>query len=269
MNPCTNCGELAAAVYCAHCGERQPSHHDLTVGHFAHETVHELVHLDSKLFRTLRELTLKPGHITAEYFAGRKTRYIAPLRLFLTFFALQFIAYTIYKPVAMYSVEAFERFDPRGRVTEVFEKKARQKGITKAEYIEKVDARWQKNMSMLQLANIVGVALVLAILQAGRRRYMVEHLVFAAHYLSFSYLLSLAAWPIYAVAGLTPGLVSGTLSIVLTAVNLFYLYLAQRRFYGETRGVTIMKTAFLWGGIYVVAIVILTVSLAGAMLSYR
>jgi hypothetical protein len=87
LTPCTNCGG-ASSDYCARCGERQPGHHDLSVAHFAHDVVHEFVHLDSKLFRTLRDIVTKPGFLTEEYFAGRKSRYIPPLRLFLTLFAL-------------------------------------------------------------------------------------------------------------------------------------------------------------------------------------
>jgi hypothetical protein len=104
---CTNCGAGGAGVYCAQCGEKQPHHHDLTLRHFGHDVLHELVHLDSKLFTTLRDLIMKPGHLTAEYFAGRKKRSIAPLRLFLTLFAIQFLAFTLYKPAARYSVETF------------------------------------------------------------------------------------------------------------------------------------------------------------------
>ena len=88
LTKCTNCGADAADIYCARCGEKQPGHHDLGVSHFTHEVFHELAHLDSKLFKTLRDLITKPGFLTQEYFAGRKSRYIAPLRLFLTLFAL-------------------------------------------------------------------------------------------------------------------------------------------------------------------------------------
>jgi hypothetical protein len=102
---CTNCGAEVVDVYCAHCGEKQPGHHDYAVSHFVHHAFHELIHLDSKLFTTLGLLVTKPGLLAAEYFGGRKTRYIAPLRLFLTLFALQLIAYTVYKPVAIYSLE--------------------------------------------------------------------------------------------------------------------------------------------------------------------
>src|SRR5215212_7458680 len=124
MTTCTNCGADAADIFCARCGERQPGHHDLSVGHFAHDVVHEFVHLDSKLFRTLRDLVTEPGFLTAEYFAGRKSRYIAPLRLFLALFALQFLAFTLYQPAALYTIRSIERFDNRGALTRLVEKRA-------------------------------------------------------------------------------------------------------------------------------------------------
>jgi hypothetical protein len=70
LTACTNCGAVLADNYCASCGERQPGHHDLSVGHFVHDVVHEFVHLDSKLFRTLRLLVARPGFLTEEYLQG-------------------------------------------------------------------------------------------------------------------------------------------------------------------------------------------------------
>src|SRR3954447_21377768 len=97
LTPCTNCGG-ASSDYCVQCGERQPGHHDLSVAHFAHDVFHEIAHVDSKLFRTVGDLVAKPGFMTEEYFAGRKSRYIPALRLFLVLFALQFLAFTFYQP---------------------------------------------------------------------------------------------------------------------------------------------------------------------------
>ena len=62
---CTNCGYAIVDVYCARCGEKQPNHHDLTIGHFTHEVAHELLHVDSKLFRTMRDLVARPGALTS------------------------------------------------------------------------------------------------------------------------------------------------------------------------------------------------------------
>jgi hypothetical protein len=262
---CSNCGHPQVAVFCASCGEKQPGHHDLKVMHLLHELVHELVHVDGKLFRTLRELILRPGQLTREYFAGQKQRSIPPLRLFLTLFALQFLAYTAYKPAAVYSVATMKKFDG-GSLSKLLDRRAATLHLSHEAYAEQVDQHWHRNLSMLQLANIVGIALFLKVLYVRRRRALAEHLVFAAHYLCFSYILSLLVWPAYAVMGFTPGPMQKAITALHILANVIYLYFAQRRYYGLSKGTTIVKTALLWGGTYVVSVVILASALIAAML---
>src|SRR4051812_8227385 len=265
--PCTNCG-AASADYCTSCGERQPGHHDLSVTHFAHDVVHEFVHLDSKLFRTLRDLVTKPGFLAEEYFAGRKSRYIAPLRLFLTLFALQFLAFTAYRPAALYTVGSFERFDKAGALTRLVEKRAVKLHLTREEFEQRLDERWHKNYSLLQLLNILGVALVLKMLHW--RRYLAEHLVFAAHFLAFSYIVTLVInFPIYAIAGFRPGPLQQSLSAITITIMLVYLFFAQRRFYRDGRASTAFKTALLWLGRWAVGVLLLGGSLIAAVLMLR
>jgi len=267
MTPCTNCGEAAADVFCARCGEQQPGHHDLSLRHFAQHTLHELVHLDSKLFMTLKELVARPGFVPQEYFAGRKTRYIPPLRFFLTLFAIQFLAFTVYKPAALYSITSFKRFDANGALTHLVAKRAKTQHLPEEEFEARVDERWHKNLSLLQLANVLGVAVVLKVLH--RRRYFAEHLVFSAYFLGFSYIVTLLFWPLYAVYGFHPGLLQRTLTGFTIAILLVYLFLAQRRFYGEGNTKTAVKTALLWAGNYVVAVLIFAGSLIAALLQAR
>ncbi len=265
---CTNCGADSADVYCPRCGEKQPGHHDLGVSHFAHEVFHELAHVDSKLFKTLRDLITKPGFLTQEYFAGRKSRYIPPLRLFLILFALQFLAFTVYTPAAMYRVASFEKFDKAGALTKLLEKGAHKRHLTREEYEQRVDERWHKNYSLLQLLNILGAALVLKLLH--RRRYLGEHLVFAAHFLAFSYIVALIVdWPVYAVAGFHPGPVQKVVSAITIGILLVYLFIAQRRFYGNSRASTAFKTVLLWGGRWAIIVLLLSGSLLAAVATVR
>ncbi|HEX7707214.1 MAG TPA: DUF3667 domain-containing protein [Thermoanaerobaculia bacterium] len=261
---CTNCGDERVDVYCASCGERQPDHHDLTVGHFAHEVFHELVHLDSKLFRTLKDLVFRPGKLTVEYFSGQKKRAIAPLRLFLTLFALQFVVYSVHKSAALYNVETFMRFDQSGKMTGFVEEQAAKRGLTVPAYIERLNARWHRNLSLLQLTNILGVAVILKLLYAWRKRFFVEHLVFTAHFLSFSYLFAIVVWPIYFQAGLDPGPLQQAMSVVTIGLLLVYLFIAQRRYYGVTRKAAVAKTLLLYGGTYAVGVAIMSGALIAA-----
>jgi hypothetical protein len=136
--------------------------------------------------------------------------------------------------------------------------------MTTQELESKVDERWHKNLSLLQLANILGVAVVLKPLY--HRRYFAEHLVFSAYFLSFSFIVALLFWPIYATFGFRPGPLQQAMTVISVIIFLVYLFFAQRRFYGGGRGETVLKTALLWGGIYLVSVVILAGSLVAALL---
>jgi hypothetical protein len=227
--------------------------------------VHEFVHLDSKLFRTLRDIVTKPGFLTEEYFAGRKSRYIAPLRLFLTLFALQFVAFTFYRPAAVYTIASMKKFDKVGALTRLIDKRAAKLHLTREETEQRIDERWHKNYSLLQLMNIAGVAVVLKVLY--RKRFFAEHLVFAAHLLAFSYIVTLVIdWPIYALAGFQPGPLQKAVSAVTIGIQLIYLFIAQRRFYSSGRTQTAIKTVLLAIGRWAVIVVLMGGSLFSALL---
>jgi hypothetical protein len=52
--------------------------------------MHELLHLDGKIFRSVRLLVTRPGFLTREIFRGRRASYISPIRLYLTASILSF-----------------------------------------------------------------------------------------------------------------------------------------------------------------------------------
>ncbi len=86
---CPNCGRDLEGAYCAECGQKatalNPTFHD-----FLHDLTHELLHVDGKIFRSVRLLLTRPGFLSREYFAGRRARYIAPIRLYLIFSVVYF-----------------------------------------------------------------------------------------------------------------------------------------------------------------------------------
>jgi hypothetical protein len=77
---CTNCGSPLQGVFCHDCG--QSIHSVLKPLHGMAEDALDLVlNVDSRIVHTLPPLFVRPGYLTLEYFAGRRTRYLAPFRL--------------------------------------------------------------------------------------------------------------------------------------------------------------------------------------------
>lgn len=78
---CRNCDAVLTGPYCSQCGQAEADGHQPTITHFLHELVHEVEHLDGKIFRTLRLLLFRPGELTAEYRAGRVASLVRPVRI--------------------------------------------------------------------------------------------------------------------------------------------------------------------------------------------
>ncbi len=85
---CENCGTTLQGHYCHVCGQR--AHNPLrNFAHAVEEVFESLWHLDGRIFRTVRDLFV-PGRVAANYLAGHRVHYIAPLRLFLILTLLAF-----------------------------------------------------------------------------------------------------------------------------------------------------------------------------------
>lgn len=88
---CRNCGTPAPQDFCPACGQ-ETALHPPTLAEFVHEFIGHYVALEGALWRTLGLLLVRPGRLTLEYLAGRRRRYVLPLRLYLTASFVFFLA---------------------------------------------------------------------------------------------------------------------------------------------------------------------------------
>lgn len=91
---CRNCHASLQGEYCAQCGQRE-GHPDLRFSDAAGEIVGDVFSWDSRLWRTLQCLLFRPGFLPAEFMAGRKARYVPPLRLYLVISFLLFLVLSL------------------------------------------------------------------------------------------------------------------------------------------------------------------------------
>jgi len=102
MEHCPNCGAMLADNYCGQCGQRAQSG-SISVPQFIREVFGDLFDFDSRLWRTLIPLTIRPGFLTAEYLRGRRTHYMPPFRLYLVT-SLIYFTLAVFNPVDNFSV---------------------------------------------------------------------------------------------------------------------------------------------------------------------
>src|SRR5262249_50789844 len=94
---CSNCQAALDGPFCARCGQKAAPLNP-SLGEFLHELFHEIAHVDGKIIQSVKLLLLKPGFLSAEQFAGRRARYVTPIRLYLVFSVLFFAVATFAPP---------------------------------------------------------------------------------------------------------------------------------------------------------------------------
>src|SRR5436190_22000291 len=91
LTHCENCGARLSGPYCSQCGQAAIDYRR-SFGHVLVDVLNEFLNWDSKFFATIALLILKPWRLTNEFLAGKRVRYVHPLRLYLLASILFFFA---------------------------------------------------------------------------------------------------------------------------------------------------------------------------------
>ena len=91
---CENCGAELIGPHCAQCGQAAIDYRRL-FRHVIVDVLDSFLNWDSKFFATIALLIVKPWKLTNDFLAGKRVRYLHPLRLYLLasilfFFAVQY-----------------------------------------------------------------------------------------------------------------------------------------------------------------------------------
>jgi hypothetical protein len=204
---CVSCDAPLSGPYCSRCGERVLEPEALTLRHFlAHTVVHELLHLDGKLWRTLRLLFMHPGQLSLEYAAGRRQAYVNPFRLLL----IAIVVYALttasglnvtlnFGPVTMsiapakvrrsLSVEdTIAQIDRYGVLRRQLA--AKRERLTTELARERFHDRLEAFAEPVSFANVIMLAAALHLCFHSKRRRFLEHVAFSMHVVSFVLLSS-------------------------------------------------------------------------------
>jgi Protein of unknown function (DUF3667) len=244
---CVTCGQEASGNFCAHCGEKQLHDHDFSLGHVLAEAAEAFFHIDSKIFLTLKTLVARPGYLTTEFFLGRRKPYMSPLQTFfvcnLLFFLLQpLTGLEILAP----SLRVFDNDNSMTR--RLIDRRLEQKHLSRSNEQEfnEFSASFYHNAHLqaksLILVLALMMAMVIALLNLQRRRYLSEHIIFCLHAYAWWLLWLLAILIVMAVLFVSSRLGGHQIGIryidaIATPLEFgglgVYLFFAARGFYGD------------------------------------
>lgn len=246
---CPSCGAKRKGDYCRKCGEKRIiPERDFSIRKFLNQTLWHFAHFDSKLLKSTWLLFSKPGFLTAEWIAGRRVRYMKPIQMFLVasvlfYFFLPTTTAHFTGPRDM--IEGYKKQDHVQNFFHYdFEKNFAEKAVLynvsedqlAKEFVELAAER--SKTWLFVLIPVWGACIFLFF----RRKipWIVPHLIFAMHALTFYILLDLSIHPVMYLLDITYGGKYIFMFLMLTFP--VYQALAARRVYGSTWPVTIINT---------------------------
>ena len=279
---CENCGAALAGPYCSQCGQRHHEHPVHSLWHFIQEATEDVTHADSRLWRTVYALLLRPGFLTQEFLAGRRARYLPPVRLYLVVSVLFFLITGLQSSLSPPAIQvsdsggSFHYEVVPGRAgaaaTEVAPATLPMRSVcakvgvssptlgvwcaalapriqrswtalNAAGGVERLQTVWERNFERAMFVFLPLVALLMIPLYRNPRRYYVEHLLFLVH----NQVCLFAVLGLYALLGMvtSSNLILEPISIALSIYVPVYFYLAMRRVYGQSPWRTFGKLAAL------------------------
>lgn len=234
---CLNCGEPFAnprPKYCPTCGQ-ESNVKPPTLLEFAHQFGGNYLAAEGALWRTLALLFARPGQLTLEYLAGRRRRYLPPLRLYLMISLATLVLMRVLGAVSVDSTAT----EPQARAAQ-FDldfgpgKVGMNNGVFRskslARELEGVDERLVSNLGNAMFVLLPLYALWLRLVYRNRHMRYTEHLIFALHLHTFWFL---------AMACTAVGW--GPLALLALIAVPTYALLAMRRVYGGRWGPLLLR----------------------------
>ncbi len=253
---CASCGAKVTGEYCSVCGERRLNPSDRTLGALTRTFFESVTDLDSRFFRTLRTLVLKPGALTHAFCTGKRKPFLGPVQLFL----LANIIYFLLHPFAThagYNTSLDIQINQQAYSTTLpieswVEKTAADSDLSPDAFEAVYNNQSEVLARSLIFVMVPMLALTIGILTLGTRKLAADHLVFALHYYAYELLVLhcvfMMVWPRLVIgasqlasAWLTsPASTAFINKTAYFAIELIgplliigpYLYLSIRRFYG-------------------------------------
>ena len=290
---CRNCGAVLRGSYCSDCGQRADAR-IVSLWQFIGDVLDDLLNLDSRLWRTLLPLLVRPGRLTSDYLDGKRASYLPPFRTYLILSLIFFVTAAVLSvdwqlSVTRASPDVAERLPTADPVEDTNPCEAEidlaELGpLANTEWEARIRAACEKivadsgdslqraivdNIPTMMFFFIPLVALGMKCLYPLSRPRYVEHLLFLFHFHAFFFLTLTLIVMVSWLAHIVPALELP--ATILTGLGWtyipIYLFMALRRVYRQGRVLTALKYILLLLGYAVTLGVVFIVVLAYSALT--
>jgi hypothetical protein len=253
---CVSCGETLTTPFCGQCGEQRASDRRYSLLQFGGEILEGVANFDGTLLRTLTTLIVRPGELTAAYMRGERSRYTKPLQIFVLA-SVAFFLVSVATNVHTFDLPLRIHIAQSPKQASMVAHRVADRHITLAQYAVVFDQASTAQAKTLVIIMVPVFALLVALLELRKRRYALQHLVFALHAYTALLIVMMALYllvldPLNLLLGYAARLLhtkgDGVLSLAVGFAIFVYLLLALRRTYLDGRFAAPVKALSLVAG---------------------
>ncbi len=233
---CQNCGSDLSGNYCSNCGQEGKAALNRSVFSLIHHFFEELFVWDSRFFRSVKYIFIRPGFLTHEYISGRIVGYISPLKMFL------FTSLVLFFIMIKSDSDQYKALVTNGGEDDFLREfilEQQNKSSNSAElFINNFNEQFNDNITIYIFIIMFLFSILLKIIYITKNYYYSEHIVFTLHFFTF------VLWSFLA------GVMAQDLGEIFVILFLYivpavYLLIAVKRVYHKTFLPAVLSSAFM------------------------
>jgi hypothetical protein len=250
---CKSCGNQFSGYYCNRCGEKVILPQDRSLKTFLSSILVALTFADSKFFKSISLIVLRPGFLSKEFAEGRRVKHLRPMSLF---FMLNLV-YFIFPIIQLFSatlrtqLNSFHgKYGVPTLAAKMTELGIRDIGSFALVYDQKTGGL----AKMLVIVYAIIVSLPLNLIYRTRNRYFTDHVGLAVELVCFNlFINALLLSLITAVFGLGAYVNELVVMGMLVLTNLYFIVRSGITFYDD-KGLKLILRSLLMLGVLKVAL---------------
>lgn len=249
---CPNCNEPLTGKFCSACGQKKIEPSERKLFFFFKQFFGAAFFLENSFIQNLWKLVTRPGLLATDYIEGRQKRWMPP---FSIFFLINLI-YFIVNPLTDFNLPLDNHIGYHATTysrlaINMVESRIEKRGITYEDYAAIFDRETIGYCKALMIFNVPVLAFFLAIIFLKRKRYFVEHFIYALYFFSL-FLLWVCVW--VGILNLCKWLgmphIQILLPIGLYLMVLIYLFISMQKFYHVNRLMAVVGTVIMMASLF-------------------
>ncbi|MEO9482293.1 MAG: DUF3667 domain-containing protein [Ekhidna sp.] len=257
---CISCGNEFSGIYCNECGEKVIHRDDRKLKYFLGEFVNAITFADSKFWRTLKYILIKPGKFSRDFVDGKRNAYMRPVSVF--FFAnLIYFLFPLFNTFNnnLQTQIGDGTFIHSSIANELVKNEIEERNISFQEYEIIYNIKTSELSKMLLIIMAVFLALFFALIHYPERHPIADHMVASLELMTFVVLfaIQLQGLIIYFMRRMkyftrSEWMSELTISAVALVMLIYFFMKMERNFYKASKQKALLNTILCIGSFIVV-----------------